>query len=51
MTTGIFSLFAGKEHHSNKETMYSTPDSLGLTPDDLVMSDTVDVTFELINPD
>lgn len=36
--------------HSNKEAMTSTPDSLDITPDDLVMSDTVDVEFELINP-
>lgn len=28
----------------------STPQSLEITPDDLVMSDTADVTFELINP-
>lgn len=37
--------------HSNKEAISSTPDSLDITPDDLVMSDTVDVAFELINGD
>lgn len=37
--------------HSNQEAMSSTPDSLNITPDDLVMNDTVDVVFELINTD
>lgn len=36
--------------HSNSEAKASTPGSLDITPDDLVISDTVDVTFELINP-
>lgn len=36
--------------HDSKEAFASTADSLDITPDDLVMSDTVDVTFELINP-
>lgn len=36
--------------HSNTEAKASTPGSLDITPDDLVISDTVDVTFELINP-
>lgn len=36
--------------HSNSEATASTPQSLEITPDDLVISDTVDVTFELINP-
>lgn len=36
--------------HSNTEAQASTPGSLDITPDDLVISDTVDVTFELINP-
>lgn len=36
--------------HSNSEAKASTPQSLEITPDDLVMSDTADVTFELINP-
>lgn len=35
--------------HDSKEAFASTADSLDITPDDLVMSDTVDVTFELIN--
>lgn len=35
--------------HSNAEAKASTPSSLEITPDDLVMSDTADVTFELIN--
>ena len=35
--------------HSNTEAKASTPGSLDITPDDLVISDTVDVTFELIN--
>lgn len=37
--------------HSNAEAKASTADSLDITPDDLVMSDTVDVIFELINSD
>lgn len=36
--------------HDSKEAFASTADSLDITPDDLVMSDTVDVTFELVNP-
>ena len=36
--------------HSNSEAKASTADSLDITPDDLVMSDTVDVIFEIINP-
>ena len=35
--------------HSNTEAKASTPGSLDITPDDLVISDTVDVTFELLN--
>lgn len=35
--------------HDSKEAFASTADSLDITPDDLVMSDTVDVTFELVN--
>lgn len=35
--------------HSNSEAKLSTASSLDITPDDLVMSDTADVTFELIN--
>lgn len=35
--------------HSNSEAKLSTASSLDITPDDLVISDTVDVTFELIN--
>lgn len=35
--------------HSNSEAKASTAQSLEITPDDLVVSDTVDVTFELIN--
>ena len=36
--------------HSNQEAMSSTADSLDIAPDDLVMSDTVDVEFQLITP-
>ena len=36
--------------HDSKEAFASTADSLDITPDDLVMSDTVEVTFELVNP-
>ena len=36
--------------HSNSEAKASTASSLDITPDDLVMSDTADVTFELVNP-
>ena len=36
--------------NSNSEAMMSTADSLEITPDDLVMSDTVSVVWELINP-
>ncbi len=36
--------------HDSKEAFASTADSLDITPEDLVMSDTVDVTFELVNP-
>lgn len=36
--------------HSNKEAMSSTPDFLDIDPDDLVISDTVDVVFTIINP-
>lgn len=36
--------------HSNSEAKASTASSLDITPDDLIMSDTADVTFELINP-
>lgn len=36
--------------HSNSEAKASTTASLDITPDDLIISDTVDVTFELINP-
>ena len=36
--------------HSNSEAKASTSGSLDITPDDLVMSDTVEVTFELLNP-
>lgn len=36
--------------HDSKEAFASTADSLDITPDDLVMSDTVDVTLELVNP-
>lgn len=36
--------------HSNAEAKSSTPGSLDITPDDLVISDTVDVTFEIVNP-
>ena len=35
--------------HSNSEAKASTADSLDISPDDLVMSDTVDVIFEIIN--
>lgn len=35
--------------HSNSEAKASTASSLDITPDDLVMSDTAEVTFELIN--
>ncbi|MEZ3589960.1 MAG: SIMPL domain-containing protein [Muribaculaceae bacterium] len=38
-----------RQIHSSSEAKSSTPGSLDITPDDLVMSDTVDVTFELIN--
>ena len=34
--------------HSNKEAMASTPDSLDITPEDLVFSDDVQVEWELI---
>lgn len=37
--------------HSNAEAKASTADSLAITPDDLVMSDTADVVFELVNPE
>lgn len=36
--------------HSNSEAKASTADSLDIAPDDLVMSDTVDVIFEIVNP-
>lgn len=36
--------------HSNAEAKASTSSSLDITPDDLVISDNVDVTFELVNP-
>ncbi|MCH5214940.1 MAG: SIMPL domain-containing protein [Muribaculaceae bacterium] len=36
--------------HSNSEAKASTASSLDITPEDLVMSDTAQVTFELINP-
>lgn len=36
--------------HSNSEAKVSTADSLDIAPDDLVMSDKVDVIFEIINP-
>lgn len=36
--------------HSNSEAKVSTADSLDIVPDDLVMSDKVDVIFEIINP-
>lgn len=36
--------------HSNSEAKVSTADSLDIEPDDLVMSDKVDVIFEIINP-
>lgn len=36
--------------HSNSEAKASTASSLDITPDDLVMSDTADVTFQLLNP-
>lgn len=48
---GISVYSEARNIHSNKEAMSSTPDSLDITPDDLVMSDTVDVVFELINGD
>ena len=35
--------------HSNSEAMSSTSNSLEITPDDLVVSDTVSVVWELIN--
>lgn len=35
--------------HSNSEAKASTSSSLDITPEDLVMSDTADVTFELLN--
>lgn len=35
--------------HSSSEAKASTPDSLDISPDDLVMSDTVNVIFEIIN--
>jgi hypothetical protein len=35
--------------HSNKEAMASTESSLDITPDDLVMSDTVNVEWYLVN--
>ncbi len=35
--------------HSNSEAKASTADSLDITPDDLVMTDTVDVVFAIIN--
>lgn len=36
--------------HSNAEAKASTPGSLDITPDDLVISDRVNVVWELINP-
>lgn len=36
--------------HDSKEAFACTADSLDISPDDLVMSDRVDVTFELVNP-
>ena len=36
--------------HSSSEAKASTPGSLDITPDDLVVSDTAYVVFELINP-
>jgi len=47
---GISVYSQARNIHSNKEAMSSTPDSLDITPDDLVMSDSVKVVFELINP-
>lgn len=47
---GISVYSQARNIHSNKEAISSTPDSLDITPDDLVMSDTVDVEFELLNP-
>lgn len=35
--------------HSKTEAKASTPGSLDITPDDLVISDTVNITFELLN--
>lgn len=35
--------------HSNEEAKASTPDALDITPDDMVMSDSVDVIFEIIS--
>jgi uncharacterized protein YggE len=35
--------------HSNKEAMASTESSLDITPDDLVISDTVNVEWYLVN--
>lgn len=35
--------------HSNYEAMNCNPKSLDITPDDLVMSDTVHMTWELVN--
>ncbi len=36
--------------HSNLEATASTPNSLDITPEDLVISDTVEVVWELVNP-
>lgn len=36
--------------HDSEEAFASTAESLDITPDDLVVSDTVAVTFELVNP-
>ncbi|MCM1369656.1 MAG: SIMPL domain-containing protein [Candidatus Amulumruptor caecigallinarius] len=39
-----------RQIHSNDEAKASTASSLDITPDDLIMSDTATLVFELINP-
>lgn len=47
---GISVYSQARNIHSTEEAKSSTVDSLDITPDDLVMSDTVDVIFQIINP-
>lgn len=47
---GISVYSQARNIHSNNEAVSSTADSLDITPDDLVMSDTVDVVFHIVNP-